>query len=126
MCSIGACGCAPDQSHEVMLCECSGNACWDQNTQSCYTNPQSSSCEASGGTWTTLGNSCGDACIFYTGPSLSCAQVQTQGCDCGADMCWDTSTHTCIPNPTPTVMLPDPVFIATPTPIGSPPTPPPP
>lgn len=28
ICAIGACGCAPDHSHEVKICDC-GNKCFD-------------------------------------------------------------------------------------------------
>jgi hypothetical protein len=29
LCSIGACGCAPDQSHEVLVCDCGEGRCFD-------------------------------------------------------------------------------------------------
>lgn len=35
-CSIGACGCAPDSSHEIQKCECPGAMCFDP-TVGCVT-----------------------------------------------------------------------------------------
>ena len=32
LCSTGACGCAPDNSHEVKICDCPGDACWNGQT----------------------------------------------------------------------------------------------
>jgi magnesium-transporting ATPase (P-type) len=32
LCLIGACGCAPDQSHEVKICECPEGKCFDGNS----------------------------------------------------------------------------------------------
>ena len=30
-CLIGACGCAPEYSHEVLICLCPAGLCWDGN-----------------------------------------------------------------------------------------------
>ncbi len=38
-CLIGACGCAPDYSHEVSVCECPDDKCWD-GTNCTVFNPQ--------------------------------------------------------------------------------------
>ena len=32
ICAVGACGCAPDNSHEVKICDCGGGKCFDGNT----------------------------------------------------------------------------------------------
>lgn len=31
-CAVGACGCAPQYSHTVRVCECPANTCWDGMT----------------------------------------------------------------------------------------------
>lgn len=31
LCAIGACGCAPDDSHEVKVCDCGPDKCFDGN-----------------------------------------------------------------------------------------------
>ena len=28
-CMDGPCGCAPEDSHEIQICECPGGGCWD-------------------------------------------------------------------------------------------------
>jgi serpin B len=34
-CLIGACGCAPQYSHEVVACECGEGRCWDSSKHTC-------------------------------------------------------------------------------------------
>jgi hypothetical protein len=34
-CLIGACGCSPDNSHEVKVCDCGEGKCWDSEISQC-------------------------------------------------------------------------------------------
>jgi hypothetical protein len=34
-CLIGACGCSPDNSHEVKICDCGEGKCWDSAKSQC-------------------------------------------------------------------------------------------
>jgi hypothetical protein len=34
-CLIGACGCSPENSHEVKVCDCGEGKCWDSNQNTC-------------------------------------------------------------------------------------------
>jgi len=34
-CLIGACGCSPDNSHEVKVCDCGEGKCWDSEMSKC-------------------------------------------------------------------------------------------
>jgi len=34
-CLIGACGCSPDNSHEVKVCDCGEGKCWDSEISKC-------------------------------------------------------------------------------------------
>jgi len=54
-------------------------------------------CSATGGTWKTFGSSCVDSCLLVSNPMLMCLQVVSEGCDCGANKCWDGAS--CVPNP---------------------------
>ena len=36
-CLIGACGCSPNDSHEVKVCDCGEGKCWNKNTNNCTT-----------------------------------------------------------------------------------------
>jgi len=36
-CLIGACGCSPNDSHEVKVCDCGEGKCWDESTDKCIT-----------------------------------------------------------------------------------------
>ncbi len=36
-CMIGACGCSPDNSHDVVACECGEGRCWDSSRLMCMT-----------------------------------------------------------------------------------------
>jgi hypothetical protein len=36
-CLIGACGCSPDNSKEVKVCDCGEGKCWDNAKQTCVT-----------------------------------------------------------------------------------------
>ena len=31
-CAVGGCGCAPQYSHTIQVCECPANTCWDGST----------------------------------------------------------------------------------------------
>ncbi|MCF7861312.1 hypothetical protein K9M79_03615 [Candidatus Woesearchaeota archaeon] len=42
-------------------------------------------CENAEGNWKEFPNSCADRCDA----GAVCAQVITESCDCGPDMCWD-------------------------------------
>ena len=57
-----------------------------------------SDCEYYEGLWTEFGNSCVDSCELARDPSLSCAQMITEGCDCGPNKCWDAETNSCVTN----------------------------
>ncbi len=45
-------------------------------------------CEDAGGVWDTFPNSCADACQAQIDGGV-CAQVVTDGCDCGINSCWN-------------------------------------
>jgi len=34
-CLIGACGCSPDNSHEVKVCDCGEGKCWNSEMSKC-------------------------------------------------------------------------------------------
>ena len=34
-CLIGACGCSPDNSHDVKVCNCGEGKCWDSSKSQC-------------------------------------------------------------------------------------------
>jgi hypothetical protein len=34
-CLIGACGCSPDNSHNVKVCDCEEGKCWDSEKSQC-------------------------------------------------------------------------------------------
>jgi len=36
-CLIGACGCSPDNSHEINACNCGTGRCWDSSKSQCIT-----------------------------------------------------------------------------------------
>jgi hypothetical protein len=36
-CLIGACGCSPDNSKEIKVCDCGEGKCWDSTKQACVT-----------------------------------------------------------------------------------------
>ena len=35
MCLIGPCGCSPENSHEVKICDCGERRCWDSEEIAC-------------------------------------------------------------------------------------------
>jgi hypothetical protein len=37
LCVIGACGCGPNASHEVLVCRCTEGQCWDSKLEDCVT-----------------------------------------------------------------------------------------
>ena len=39
LCLIGPCGCSPENSHEVKICDCGEGKCWDSNRQECVNFP---------------------------------------------------------------------------------------
>ncbi|MCC5815650.1 MAG: hypothetical protein JJT78_12910 [Leptospira sp.] len=55
-------------------------------------------CNTAGGTWRSFPNTCVDHCSILRNPNLNCGQAFTNGCDCGAERCWEEGT--CKPNPT--------------------------
>lgn len=38
-CLIGPCGCSPENSHEVKICDCGEGKCWDSDRTECITIP---------------------------------------------------------------------------------------
>ena len=52
-------------------------------------------CIAMEGTWDEFPNACADTCSFHREEDAMCAQVITESCDCGPEMCW-TGTA-CVP-----------------------------
>jgi hypothetical protein len=34
-CTIGACGCSPENSHDVKVCDCGAGKCWDSEKNAC-------------------------------------------------------------------------------------------
>ena len=47
-------------------------------------------CSYYGGEWKTFSSACADTCDYARSGGLSfCAQVLTESCDCGEDMCWN-------------------------------------
>lgn len=69
-------------------------------------NENGDACTTSGGTWRMFPNSCVDSCELAQNPALMCLQVLTEGCDCGANKCWNGSL--CIDNPYTIEPLPNP------------------
>jgi len=53
-------------------------------------------CQRTGGKWHEFADSCLDFCPNQIGEPI-CAQVVTQGCDCGRYECWDREG--CVLNP---------------------------
>ncbi|MGM5487621.1 MAG: hypothetical protein ACQESG_01600 [Nanobdellota archaeon] len=51
-------------------------------------------CQAEGGDWREFPNGCVDTCESQR-ENVACAQVMTEGCDCGPGMCWNGAT--CVP-----------------------------
>lgn len=49
-------------------------------------------CQDAGGEWTTFPNSCVDFCESQRDEGVACAQVLTEGCECGPDSCWNGIT----------------------------------
>lgn len=49
-------------------------------------------CANAGGEWRELPNSCVDSCDYRRGNVEMCAQVITEGCDCGENRCWNGTT----------------------------------
>ncbi|MBD3354909.1 hypothetical protein GF361_02905 [Candidatus Woesearchaeota archaeon] len=45
-------------------------------------------CEKAGGKWKQMPNACVDSCESQR-DGMMCAQVLTEGCDCGQEMCWN-------------------------------------
>lgn len=48
-------------------------------------------CTSSGFTWKSFPNSCVDSCSLLGPNPANCSQVLTNGCDCGANRCWNGS-----------------------------------
>jgi hypothetical protein len=47
-------------------------------------------CEEVGGTWRQFPNACRDSCEYARNKTdMACAQVMTDGCDCGPTECWN-------------------------------------
>lgn len=47
-------------------------------------------CQEAGGTWREFPNACVDSCgSARNSEAIACAQVLTDGCDCGEDKCWN-------------------------------------
>jgi hypothetical protein len=38
-CAIGACGCPPQSSHEVRVCDCGAGTCFDRSPPACVPHP---------------------------------------------------------------------------------------
>ena len=50
-------------------------------------------CARSGGEWKTLPDGCVDSCFKARSKEpVFCTTVLTDGCDCGADRCWNGKT----------------------------------
>jgi len=45
-------------------------------------------CVRGGGQWRDMTDACADSCASARQEALVCAQVITQGCDCGPERCW--------------------------------------
>jgi hypothetical protein len=39
LCLIGPCGCSPENSHEVKICDCGEGKCWDSERKDCVSFP---------------------------------------------------------------------------------------
>ena len=52
-------------------------------------------CIAMGGSWREFPNACADFCFAAREEDPMCAQVITESCDCGPNMCWTGTT--CVP-----------------------------
>ena len=84
------------------------------------TSTEEQNCLAQGGTWHSLGDSCGDSCYMVSNPETFCRAVPLMNCDCGVDRCWNETTQTCddngaylspTPTPTPTDVSPYNCFV---------------
>ncbi|MBD3388818.1 MAG: hypothetical protein GF416_07100 [Candidatus Altiarchaeales archaeon] len=53
-------------------------------------------CIEAGGAWVQFPNACADSCAYERNEGIMCAQVITDGCECGENMCWNG--YTCTPN----------------------------
>lgn len=49
-------------------------------------------CTRIGREWRDFPDSCVDSCALYQKTDLACAQVITEGCDCGGAACWNGTT----------------------------------
>ncbi len=53
-------------------------------------------CDQGGGSWKIdFPNSCKDRCGYAKNPDMTCAQVISEGCNCGPNLCWNTDTQQC-------------------------------
>lgn len=53
-------------------------------------------CDQGGGTWKIdFPNACKDTCEYAQNPDITCAQVTSEGCDCGPNLCWNTNAQQC-------------------------------
>lgn len=98
--TIGACGCSPENSHEVKICECTEGKIW--NGETCAVIPavdegnnettktaEQVQCEVAGGYWVNFTNNCADICEFQNVDNANCTNMTFAGCDCGYGKCWN-------------------------------------
>ncbi|MBD3388819.1 MAG: hypothetical protein GF416_07105 [Candidatus Altiarchaeales archaeon] len=50
---------------------------------------EQTACAVAGGVWKQFPNACADSCAHQRNPEVMCAQVITDGCECGENMCWN-------------------------------------
>lgn len=63
---------------------CAGQDAQDQTGKM----PHQELCEQAGGEWKEMPDACVDSCESQR-RGMMCAQVITEGCDCGEGMCWN-------------------------------------
>jgi hypothetical protein len=96
-CAVGACGCSPEGSHLVSVCDCGSGKCFDGSA--CVSQAERS-CTDSGGSVTSRSccrdvgdfpNTCGIGACGCS-PDLS---EPVLACDCPIDRCFDGTA--CVP-----------------------------
>jgi hypothetical protein len=97
-CMIGACGCSPENSHEITACECPEGQCYD-TTSGCVgvVDPLEELCTSTGGTVST--STC---CLSVGDFPDSCAigacgcspdnSHEVKACSCGSGKCFNSES----------------------------------
>jgi hypothetical protein len=91
-CLRGPCGCSPENSHDVKVCQCPSGKCFDGTN--CVVPPQPDICQKAGGTTTTA--SCCKSTQDFPNTCLrgpcGCSPANSHDvkvCQCSSDKCFD-------------------------------------